>query len=119
MPYQERRIPINAGVHPSRVERACRGVRLLLDGARMTCRRSGPAVAAVVLATGCDPMINVYGSFFPAWAFCLLVGVVVAGVLRVVFAATGLEEGFVPVLLVYPALVLLVTCVTWLVLFRW
>jgi hypothetical protein len=85
----------------------------------MTCRRSGPAVAAVVLATGCDPMINVYGSFFPAWAFCLLVGVVVAGVLRVVFAATGLEEGFVPVLLVYPALVLLVTCVTWVVLFRW
>jgi YtcA family len=85
----------------------------------MTCRRSGLGVAAVVLATGCDPMINVYGSFFPAWAFCLLVGVVVAGVLRVVFAATGLEEGFVPVLLVYPALVLLVTCVTWLVLFRW
>ena len=80
--------------------------------------RTGPVVAASILASGCDPIINVYGSFFPAWAFCLLVGVVAAGVLRIVFAATGLEEGFVPVLLVYPALVLLVTCVTWLVLFR-
>jgi YtcA family len=49
---------------------------------------------------------------------CLLVGVVIAGILRVVFAATGLEDGFVPVLLVYPALALLLACLTWLSLFR-
>ncbi len=84
----------------------------------MTCRRCGPAVAALVLATGCDPVVNVYGSFFPAWVFCLLIGVVGTGVLRVVFAATGLEDGFVPVLLVYPALVLLLAVVIWLVFFR-
>jgi hypothetical protein len=97
---------------------ACRSGPHLLDGARMTSRRAGPAVTAFVLASGCDPVINVYGSFFPAWALCLLVGVGVAGALRVVFAATGLEDGFVPVLLVYPALALLVACFTWLVLFR-
>jgi len=84
----------------------------------MTPRRSVPAVAALVLASGCDPVVNVYGSFFPAWVLCLLAGVVIAGILRVVFAATGLEEGFVPVLLVYPALALLVACFTWLLLFR-
>ena len=81
-------------------------------------RRSAPAVAALVLASGCDPVVNIYGSFFPAWTLCLLIGVAVAGVLRVVFAATGLEEGFIPVLLVYPALALLVASLTWLVLFR-
>lgn len=84
----------------------------------MTSRRSGPVVAALVLATGCDPVVNVYGSFFPAWVLCLLAGVAVAGVLRVVFAATGLEDGFAPVLLIYPALVLLVASLMWLVLFR-
>jgi hypothetical protein len=83
----------------------------------MTSRRAA-AVAPMILATGCDPVINIYGSFFPAWVFCLFVGVVLAGMLRIVFAATGLEEGFAPVLLVYPALVLLIACVTWLVLFR-
>ena len=76
------------------------------------------AVAPVVLATACDPILNVYGSFFPAWVLCLLTGVACAVVLRFVFALAGLEEGFVPVLLVYPALVLLISCVTWLALFR-
>ncbi len=76
------------------------------------------AVGPAALATGCDPIINLYGSFFPAWMLCLLVGVGLAGLLRIVFAATGLEEGFVPVLLVYPALALLIACLTWLALFR-
>jgi hypothetical protein len=48
----------------------------------------------------------------------LLTGVACAVVLRFVFALTGLEEGFVPLLLVYPALVILIACVTWLALFR-
>ena len=76
------------------------------------------AVAPVVLATACDPIINIYGSFFPAWVLCLLTGVVCAVALRFVFALTGLEDGFAPLLLVYPALVLLISCVTWLALLR-
>jgi hypothetical protein len=88
----------------------------------MTARRPGSphlgASVAAVLLTGCDPLINVYGSFFPAWVVCLLIGIGLTAVLRLVFAATGLEEGFVPVLLVYPALAFLITSLTWLVLFR-
>jgi len=76
------------------------------------------AVAPVVLATACDPIVNVYGSFFPAWVLCLLTAVACAVALRFVFVVTGLEEGFVPLLLVYPALVLLIACITWLALFR-
>jgi hypothetical protein len=76
------------------------------------------AVGPLVLATACDPIVNIYGSFFPAWVLCLLTGVVFTVALRFVFALTGLEEGFVPLLLVYPALVLLIACVTWLALFR-
>ena len=52
------------------------------------------AVAPVVLATACDPIVNVYGSFFPAWVLCLLTGVACTAVLRFVFALTGLEDGF-------------------------
>ena len=76
------------------------------------------AVVPVVLAMACDPIVNVYGSFFPAWVLCLLTGVGCAVVLRFVFARAGLEEGFAPLLLVYPALVILISCVTWLALFR-
>jgi hypothetical protein len=75
-------------------------------------------LAALVVASGCDPILNVYGSFFPAWIVCLLTGIVLAALLRIVFAVTGLEDGFAPLLLIYPALVFLIACITWLVLFR-
>jgi hypothetical protein len=29
--------------------------------------------------TGCDPVLDVFGSFFPAWVVCMTVGVVLAG----------------------------------------
>ncbi len=88
----------------------------------MTAARSGwPPLATVVtavLASGCDPIINIYGSFFPAWAICVIAGVAGAGVLRMAFAASGLEDGFAPLLLVYPALAFLIACAVWLGLFR-
>ena len=56
---------------------------------RVTLRRS-EAIGLVFLAGGCDPILNIQGSFFPAWIVCLVVGVSLAFVLRYVFAATRL-----------------------------
>lgn len=75
-------------------------------------------LAFAALAGGCDPVVNLYGSFFPAWLICLLMGVAMAAALRLVFAATELEEHMSPLLLVYPSLALLLACVSWLLLFR-
>lgn len=76
------------------------------------------AVLVAMLATGCDPVINVFGSFFPAWVVCTVTGVVLAVAARVVLAATGLEPHLGPLLLVYPCLGLLLTMATWLVFFH-
>jgi hypothetical protein len=76
------------------------------------------AIGSLLLTAACDPIFNFYGSFFPAWVICLLTGVICAVLLRFAFAVTGLEEGFVPILLVYPALAFLIACLTWLVFFR-
>ena len=35
-------------------------------------------LALPVLAAGCDPVIDVFGSFFPAWVVCMTVGIVLA-----------------------------------------
>lgn len=75
-------------------------------------------VGALPAATGCDPILNLYGSFFPAWVVCLLAGIVLTVLLRFLFVALDLEDGFQPLLLVYPALVFLLACGTWLALFR-
>lgn len=78
-------------------------------------------IAAAFLAgqftTGCEPVLNFYGSYFPAWAVSLVIGIVLASLLRWLFAVTRLEPHLGPLLLVYPALGLLLTCLSWLLLF--
>jgi hypothetical protein len=67
--------------------------------------------------TGCDPIVNVYGSFFPAWVICIVIGMAVTVLLRWVFAAVKIERCLGPLVLVYPALAFLATCFSWLWLF--
>lgn len=83
-------------------------------------RRGGVAAVPVLALTAgsCDPVINVYGSFFPAWIVCLMFGVLLTVVARTLLAITGLERHMSPLLLVYPSLTVLFTCLTWLVFFR-
>jgi hypothetical protein len=67
---------------------------------------------------GCDPIINIQGSFFPAWIACMSVGIVVTAACRQLFAVTGLEPHLGPLLLIYPSLWLLMTLLIWLAFFR-
>jgi len=76
------------------------------------------ALAAGVLAGACDPIVNIQGSFFPAWIVCMCVGLVVSAAFRQLFAGIGIEPHLGPLLLVYPSLWVLVTLLTWLVLYR-
>jgi hypothetical protein len=73
--------------------------------------------ATVLVTTGCDPIVNFYGSFFPAWVVCVVLGLFLASLLRWLFAVTRIERHLGPLVLIYPALAFLLTCVSWLVLF--
>ena len=72
----------------------------------------------VALVSGCDPSINFYGSFFPAWIWCLVIGLILTILLRFLFAALRLERNLGPLVVVYPCLLLLLSCAAWLILFR-
>jgi hypothetical protein len=81
------------------------------------------AVHAVILtlaaaASGCDPVMNVFGSFFPAWVICTIVGIALTLALRVLLAAVGLEIHLGPLAVIYPSLALLLTMLAWLVFYR-
>lgn len=79
----------------------------------------GPLLPWLALALpACDPVIDVEGSFFPAWLLCFAVGIVLAVLGRKLFAALGLEPHLGPLVVVYPSLALLLTLVIWLVFFR-
>jgi hypothetical protein len=76
--------------------------------------------SACLLGTGCGraPAIDVIGSFFPVWMVCLILSIVLASVLRLLLLRYKLEPAIEPVALFYPAVVLLLSCLLWLIFFR-
>jgi hypothetical protein len=88
-------------------------LRMLKTGFRLAA-----LFALAMLMTGCDPTINFYGTFVPAWLICMAAGATGAVLLRYLFAALKLEQHLGPLILVYPCLVLLLSCVVWILFFQ-
>jgi len=58
------------------------------------------------------PSLNIFGTFFPSWMLCALVGIAGAAAAFKLFSA--LHVGVGPRLLVYPSIALAVTSLAWL-----
>jgi hypothetical protein len=76
------------------------------------------ALTVAMAFTGCDPVVNIAGANFPAWLICSIAGIVFAIAARAVFAATRIEPHLGPLMLVYPCLALLLSCVVWMIFFN-
>lgn len=79
-------------------------------------RATWPALALVAVA--CDPVVDIEGSFFPAWIVCIAIGIALTVFAHRLFVATRVHAHLGPPLLVYSCLGLLLTLVSWLVLYR-
>jgi hypothetical protein len=77
-------------------------------------------VAAALTLSSCDraPAFDILGSFFPAWLFCLVVGILLTVVARFLLLRLGLEGVLTPRVLIYPSLTALFTFAIWLIFFR-
>lgn len=77
-------------------------------------------LAFPVVLTGCGyaPSFNILGSYFPAWLFCLLVGILLTIAARVVLRKYDLSDALNPPLLMYSCLTAFFTFATWLIFFR-
>jgi hypothetical protein len=74
--------------------------------------------AASTAGAGCDPIVNIQGSFFPAWLVCMVAGVVLTAAGRQLFVKAGLEPHLGPLVLIYPSLWVFTTLLVWLVFYR-
>jgi hypothetical protein len=63
------------------------------------------------------PSLNIFGTFFPSWMLCVLIGIAAAIAAHKLFAALGMGADLRPAPLLYPSLALIVTFVVWLVVF--
>lgn len=69
---------------------------------------------ALFLLTGCDPMISIQGSFWPAWIVCIFLGLLACAVQTWFFARLKLAPHLGPPVLIYPSLWALNTFILWL-----
>ena len=76
-----------------------------------------PVLIVLLTMTGCDPQINIAGAYFPAWLACTLGGLMLFWVLHLVFLKAGLLPHLFPLPFVYAALIILLTCILWLIFF--
>jgi uncharacterized membrane protein len=85
----------------------------------MTRRTSIFAATICLLCTGCSraPSVDIIGSFFPVWMVCLAIAVVLACIVRFVLLRFKFEAEIGPLALFYPALVILFSCLLWLIFF--
>ena len=65
-----------------------------------------------------SPSIDVLGSYFPAWLLCIVVGVVLTIVARLLFMACKLDTHLSPKPIVYPCLMAVFAMTVWLLFFR-
>jgi len=86
----------------------------------MTRRTSIFASAICLLCAGCAraPSIDILGSFFPVWMVTLTIAIVLTCFLRVVLLHLQVESEIGPVALFYPSVVILLSCLLWLIFFR-
>jgi hypothetical protein len=75
------------------------------------------AIALPVNACNYAPTMDLFGSFFPAWMLCAVLGVVAAVIIRQILAVAGINDYVVAPLLTYAALAVSATLLVWLLWF--
>src|SRR5215831_16680943 len=72
----------------------------------------------VFFVSGCDPILNIGGTFFPGWMVAILIGSALTVAIRYIFVFTRLEPHVGPLALIYTSLGVLLSVVSWLILYR-
>jgi hypothetical protein len=74
---------------------------------------------AVMICTGCSraPSIELIGSFFPGWMFCIVGALVLSGLIRAALVRGDMESKVGPLVVFYPGLAVTLSCLLWLIFF--
>jgi hypothetical protein len=83
---------------------------------RITSLRAGLFLASPLVLVGCShaPEYSIFGSFFPAWIFCTVGGLVLATGAHALIARTAIGEHLAAPVLFYLGVAIFLTCMLWL-----
>lgn len=74
----------------------------------------------LLLLSGCafSPTLDVYGSYFPAWIVCIVTGIVITVIARLLLVAGGINEHLRFKFVLYCCTALFFTLALWLIFFK-
>ncbi|MDR3460561.1 MAG: YtcA family lipoprotein [Verrucomicrobiae bacterium] len=77
-------------------------------------------LSAIFLPGGCarGPTLDVFGSYFPAWMACLVIGLILTIMARLLLIGLGIDAHLWRKPVVYPCLAVFFTLAVWLVFFK-
>ena len=83
------------------------------------CELGALSLTLPLALVGCShsPEYSIFGSFFPAWIFCSLGGLLLMGGTRAVITRTALAEQLAAPVLFYLSMAVFLTCMLWLLLY--
>ena len=73
---------------------------------------------SIVTLTACDPIITIAGANFPSWLFCMIVGAILAAIVRPLLVLTRLEPYMGPLTIFYPSLIAMFAMIVWAIFFN-
>src|ERR1700676_3471743 len=82
---------------------------------------SAPRLAAclsIVTLTACDPVVTIAGANFPSWLLAMIVGALLAAIVRPILVLARLEPYLVPLPIFYPSLIASFAMIVWMTFFN-
>jgi hypothetical protein len=73
---------------------------------------------SIVTLSACDPIITIAGANFPSWLFCMIVGAILAAIVRPLLVLARLESHLGPLTIFYPSLIAMFAMIVWVIFFN-
>jgi hypothetical protein len=68
--------------------------------------------------TACDPNVTIAGANFPGWLLCMIVGAILASIVRPLLVLARLELYLGPLTIFYPSLIAMFAMIVWVIFFN-
>jgi hypothetical protein len=96
----------------------CRNMRVAVRSSLYTSALRGAACLSIITLTACDPVVTIAGANFPSWLLCMIVGAILAAIVRPLLVLARLEPYLGPLTIFYPSLIAMFAMIVWVIFFN-
>jgi YtcA family len=76
------------------------------------------AVLPTLTLAACDPIVTIAGANFPSWLLCMILGAILAALVRPLLVLSRLEPHLGPLTIFYPGLIAMFAMTLWVIFFN-